>query len=658
MKQNFLVRLFSEAENDGLRKKFLIVFQFMFFAVITLNYVLPITDPDFPWHLKTGQYIVEHNEIPYEDPFLSTSEHFSTMREKFIVSQYWLAQVVFAKIYKWTDVRGLVLFEAFIYGAIFLVLWSILSRKGLLSAYIIVAMMAIIMKYFAGFRPQFFTFLFIPLLVMLLDGYLENRKANKKYLIFLPLLMLVWSNMHGGFIYGVVLIVLFVMGSSIQALRSRDGNDQKNFLLFCFVCFISILVSYINPNGYQALIVAIQPDYALISGRLVREYTPLVDEFYNDLAYREIFLFWIILAYVLIVMSIALIRREVRARDLLLTVVSLYIATTAIRFMPLFMLTALPLTQKYRNEMRLANGKAKITIKVLAVLIVILLFSHLVRQIPFHRLQSNFSLRQAVWYPARGVQFLKQNKIEGIIYNSHHHGGYLVYKLFPEYKVFSDSRSLYPQVMKDEYAIEDALRYPEDKNSFLYALVDVTSNKYPKAVFKKGDYTISKSEESSPGPEYWGKLLDKYKIDIIFHRAVSPFSGNIYPLTLRLINNNKWELIYFDGSTTIFVRNIEKFRDIIRKHGKDKTRIFDEIILENLPIRNKSYASIAYSFIMTGYYKLGEEFTEKALQANENDQLANFCKILLQLQKTDAGASGGKTIGEDLYPGPDERSNE
>src|SRR5229473_2756377 len=192
-----------------------------------------IADTDFWWHLKTGQYIIEHHSLPVPDPFAyTTSLNGEDQVRHFNLTHEWLAQVLLYLVYSLAGFPAIVFVRALILAAIcgiggFLAARLSQSFYAGIAAAFAVASVAIA---FTADRPALVTFLFVAVFVALL----ELRVA----LWTLPAISLFWANAHGGFFLGWVILLAYC-------------TQNRRRLWLITAC--SIVVSCLNPNGFGAL---------------------------------------------------------------------------------------------------------------------------------------------------------------------------------------------------------------------------------------------------------------------------------------------------------------------------------------------------------------------------------------------------------------------
>jgi hypothetical protein len=95
----------------------------LFFIAVFVAFLSPVGDVDFPFHLKTGEFICINKDIPKEDPFSFSSQGLLTDRKAFALSQYWLAQVIFYKVYTIAGPAGIIILRAAVFTSLVVLLW-------------------------------------------------------------------------------------------------------------------------------------------------------------------------------------------------------------------------------------------------------------------------------------------------------------------------------------------------------------------------------------------------------------------------------------------------------------------------------------------------------------------------------------------------------
>lgn len=182
-----------------------------------------ITDPDFWWHLRTGQLIFETRAIPRVDVFSFTAHGGEW------VTHEWLTEVVMYATYRLGGWGALAALFSFVTTT---ALWLIYRRALSRGADQLVACAATLIAAFAtmpiwGVRPQMISFLLTSVFIYALDDYSRSTRTRSRISrapwLLIPL-MLVWVNMHGGFALGLALIVLTCAGIALDELLRRDDE--------------------------------------------------------------------------------------------------------------------------------------------------------------------------------------------------------------------------------------------------------------------------------------------------------------------------------------------------------------------------------------------------------------------------------------------------
>ncbi|HEX8422535.1 MAG TPA: hypothetical protein VF634_03945, partial [Pyrinomonadaceae bacterium] len=310
-------------------------------AVFTLT-AGQITDPDFWWHLRTGQLIFETRAIPHADIFSFTAQG------KEWVTHEWLAEVLIYAIYKLSGWGGLVVSFSLVMTA---ALWIAYRRAAELAPHPYVAGAAVLLGALAtapmwGVRPQMFSFLFTSIYVAVLGDYArrtqtESFRAQAKSLWWLVPLMLVWANMHGGYALGLALIGLTGAGVLLEELLRERGERRVSVrlrpLLFLFAA--CVLVVPLNPNGLRMF----SYPFETLNSHAMHAY---IEEWFTPNFHLIISQPLALLIFATFA-ALALSPKRARASELLLLSVAAYTALRAWRNIPFFALVAVPLLAEH-----------------------------------------------------------------------------------------------------------------------------------------------------------------------------------------------------------------------------------------------------------------------------------------------------------------------
>ena len=207
---------------------------------------LLLRDADIGWHIRNGQQILATHAVPRSDPFSSS------MAGKPWFAWEWLYDAVIAAIHHVFGLNGVVFYTAAIIAVTFVLALHVgLKRGGNLPVtllLLIVSLGAAAVHFLA--RPHVVSWLFTVIWFDVLDSATESRD-NRLY--WLPVLMIFWVNLHGGFVLGFALLFVYLAAGSLEYLLHMDQRQQKGRWLkkvgaVFGVCFVA---SFVNPYGYQ-----------------------------------------------------------------------------------------------------------------------------------------------------------------------------------------------------------------------------------------------------------------------------------------------------------------------------------------------------------------------------------------------------------------------
>jgi tetratricopeptide (TPR) repeat protein len=202
-------------------------------AVIVMAAVIAcqkIANEDIPWHLASGQWMLEHGRVLDHDPF--STHDAGTAGDKPWVNVHWGFQVLVAGLHKVGGYWALVGMKMLVLGGFAAVL-ALGLRRLVPPAWLIlcVGLTVLAIQVRVRARPEIFTFLFLALTLVIVDSV--RRGGSARRLWWLALINILWVNMHGVFIVGIVAAWSAVGGAWLDRLlgRSTAGGLAKGAVL-------------------------------------------------------------------------------------------------------------------------------------------------------------------------------------------------------------------------------------------------------------------------------------------------------------------------------------------------------------------------------------------------------------------------------------------
>lgn len=403
----------------------------------------------------------------------------------------------------------------------------------------------------------------------------------------------------------------YVLSEGIKFGLKGFGNHLpgRSIKYLIVVGVISIFSAFFNPNGYNVVSFLIEFQKSSYLGKVVEAQPPL-DFIRYGLYPNEILLYLVILS--LSFFSLLLNVKRLDITDVFIYAVSAALSLSAARGIPFFAIVATMMIARYgmmtfetfnkiikskSQGIRKTYGKylSFLNSPSVSVLLSILLSALLI----YHLCTENLfrhGIRRDM-YPVGAANFLKENKIQGNMFNPYVWGGYLIWALYPDYKVFVDGRELTEEVYLQTQKIMSA------SPVVLYDM-----------------------------PE-WKALLRAYNINFIVTFTVNEHSGKLVPLVPALLNDPEWHLVYMTSNALIFLRESLETLEIIKKFEMPKEYLWDEVITEAISKFNNLRGNINF------YITLGDAFFAKK-------DYVNAWKIYSKASEIDPG---NNIIRERLY---------
>jgi hypothetical protein len=473
----------------------------VFFVLLVLGLFLmtlrPVTDPDFWWHLRTGQIIVQSHSIPHTDLFSFTNSG------KPWIAQEWLSEVILYGLFQLGSYSLLIFFFSLIITGAFLLSYirSPLETRPFVAGFTLL-LGSIATAPTWGVRIQMISLLLTSLFLFLLDHF--QKESKLKYIIPMPFIMMVWVNLHAGYFLGLVIIAIYIVVSLIELIKvdhliieSPRVPDLKPILMLCGALGLSILATLANPNGFHILLYPFQTMTSQAMQQFIQEW---FSPDFHQLEWQP--LIWFILA---LIGAGMLGKKEISPTKILLTLIFGYSALRSIRFIPLFAIVAIPILAeqigsiiKIKSEVKFPSRIFKWTATILIVVTMLVVTLH------FSQVVQGEQKSEAAIFPRAAVDWIEAHQPEGNLFNSYGWGGYIIWRLYPQYLVYIDGRA-------DVYG-----------DNFIYTYLDVY--------------------RAQPG---WEQTLGLNGVRLVL---VEPESGLASAMRLSI----NWEIAYEDQMSVIF----------------------------------------------------------------------------------------------------------
>jgi hypothetical protein len=227
-------------------------------ALLVLLYAVPaliclhagfVSDPDIWWHLRTGEWIVQHHAVPYADSFSAFGAG------KPWAAYSWLFEVLVFTLFHRFGLVGIVLYSASILFAITAAVHHLVRRLQddfSLGILITVAACWSLGRLYTP-RPWLLTILFV---VLELDILMHARRTGSiRALTCLPLLFALWANVHVQFVDGLLILAL-AFGESMLSCWGIEIPSRLSPSRMAAVLLGSVLATFLNPYGWHLYVVA------------------------------------------------------------------------------------------------------------------------------------------------------------------------------------------------------------------------------------------------------------------------------------------------------------------------------------------------------------------------------------------------------------------
>ena len=485
------------------------------FVRLVFNAGMLLTDGDTGYHIRAGEFILQARTIPKTDIFSLWMPPLSWTAHE------WLSEVLMAIVHHHAGLIGIAVLFSLSIATTHAVLFKMLrgESQDILMPLLLTVVAASTSSIHWLARPHIFSLLLTVIWYSVLNRF---QYRGKNHLFVLPFIMLLWVNIHGGYVFGLMLLLVYLLGN-LASLHFSEKSGSPEYICklksLAKVFAACLLVSLCNPQGYRILIFpfVLASDPFLMNN--VQEF--LSPNFHKPLTFKYLLLASIAL--------FAFSRVALNWIELGLVILTTYMALYSTRYIPIYAIIAAPILLRLIDRLKhdlplytvnwLARRSAgfclvdRRTLGYLWLTGVIFVVFTLVHLSVVH---TAFDDRL---FPTKAVEFILAETIPGTMFNNEEFGDYIIYKAWPKYRVFFDGRSdMYGGILGAEYL---------------------------------------KIARTLPG---WQDVLNKHQIDWVFFNTSSMLSS-------ALKTDSAWQLIYSDPVASIFVRDKLEYQHLIAKYG-------------------------------------------------------------------------------------------
>lgn len=522
-------------------------------AIVAVSFFSGIWDPDFFWHLATGRWIVENGTLPAFDPFAVYADT-STERAQLVLKGYWLCQLLYYAIFSNFGYIGFAVLKAVTFVLLFMGQFWLLTknRVGIAIATSQALIVYTELLAFRADRPQMFSNLAALLVVVLIE---------LRHYRWLPLVMLIWANMHGGFLVGVVIIVIYAGIAIISRVRKQPGETSTIFWLLS-----GIACAGLNPLGFNAIKEVITLQGGDYQKSVFENISPLA------LAYRFHDIYWgYFLVLSLGIVLIIVLRKKIPPAQTIIFLSLSILSLSGSRYMPFLIICGSLYVALWLSPLCGKWGESRVIAAGILVFMGIICIADIRDGRGFsHGIEKGR-------YPEKALEFIAGAHIDGKLFCNDYWGGFVLWKS-PGRHISIDGRGLSP----DQYLANSAILY---KHAAFEA-------------FSASDYQV------------------------VLTSAFNLISGDNYLLWQHLLRSPAWKLVYADDSTLVFVRTAAPVNSLVNPAQIALDHALHQAIsfTEKFPGTPFHWINLADIYVQRNELALAGKTMQKALEKNPNDQ--------------------------------------
>jgi len=478
-------------------------------------------DVDLGFHLKTGEHVLRTGTVPQKDIFSYTNSH------KDWPLHYWIPDVLMYGVYARWGISGLILAKCVVVALIFLVLYGGIRRLGVVwpLALILVVWALVMARPRFSIRPLLGSQLLLAILAV---WWMQARSGRAPAFRFLPVLFMVWANVHAGMVYGVILLGTVCGVEVLKSLVTRvtgaklvgfaPGRLRSLMVWSGIGLAVSVFIVWVmNPLSVKGLLLPFQFYRS--------EFFMSVIEEYGHVSFPRDSLFGLMLLGA--AGALVLNRRNLDWSELALVGVFGFLAATSVRIIIVFGIVVVPILARNVQEgfgerltgtrRRMGPGVALASTLAACAALLVGAYAYGTGN---RALRPGFGF-DARTFPEKAFRFIDDMRPDGEIFNSDMWGGPMILHLYPRYKVFVDGRQ---EVYEEDF-------------------------------WRRVYFPIL---AGAPG---WDEILERYGVNLALLRNTGQRYG--HRISEVMWESPDWVLVYWDDLVSLFARNRDRNRRLL-----------------------------------------------------------------------------------------------
>lgn len=468
---------------------------------------------DIWWHMAVGKYLFQTHTFPNKDVFSFTGAPWD--------NKEWLFGIFVYLLHCIGGVNFMTLAKAALFTTTSMLIY-LLSVKRSGSRYLsmaVVVLGVLVCRLRLAFRPELVSMIFIAILLIMLECYLRGKR---KPLYAFPVLMLVWVNMHPLAFLGLAILLIYMIGQLIARVLSGQAAangwrrlDNRDLFHLALVFAASCAAFVCNPISWHRFLSPLE---------LVTTHSAYLSTI-TEVKPLPIFQFPAFAAFLLLgVFTLVMFVSTMEPTDTIILVLFGAVSVTMARNVPLLPVctTAIIAREFAQFFSSLPAGTLELLKKwrrLFDSAIVVLLVALIVWAVKLPDFGLGYS---GLLYPEGAVKYVKENRPVARMFNIYDWGGFLIWNLYPQYRVFMDGRG--PDVYSPQFWAE-------------YETVELAK-------------------------EGWDKVLDRYDVNFMLIST----GNKLHNLIKRLNESDSWRLAYWDFQSMVFLRNTANNKPLINAY--------------------------------------------------------------------------------------------